>query len=365
MSSVAVGDYHSVILDDGGNVWVMGGNRSGQLGVGEKLPVRPVKLKGHFTGVFCGGSSTIIIDNDGYVMGSGYNSFGQMGLGDYNNRTTFVKVPDIKDITSCSAKINTSILVDVSGSVWVSGLNTKGQLGLGEEYKNVNSFHKLPDIPPMLSACTGFSTTLFLDFNGNVWICGENKYFFNIEDNLESRYWIPKLIPNIPPISQISISIYHTLLLDDNGCVWGSGDGDGIPESTRRMGVVNLTETQKLPVAKYCIAGHGTSFILDIDGLVWCMGTNSHGQLGIGHLRPQTEFKCIDNLPIIATIITSYTHTLLVDESGNIWGCGNNNERQLGIMGEKKVSKPEIIHALPSVSIQKASKLKKSARSVI
>ncbi|MGN0523774.1 MAG: X2-like carbohydrate binding domain-containing protein [Eubacterium sp.] len=81
--SVAAGGYHTVLLDEDGNVWTAGYNDHGQLGkdggnssIFTQITVGDgVKIKS----IAAGDSYNVLLDEDGNVWTAGFNKFGQLG----------------------------------------------------------------------------------------------------------------------------------------------------------------------------------------------------------------------------------------------------------------------------------------------
>jgi alpha-tubulin suppressor-like RCC1 family protein len=81
--------------------------------------------------ISCGDYHTMIIDLDNNIWAMGYNRYGQLGLGLTNNRNIPTKLDDIK-AKSISCGENHTMIIDLEDNIWAMGLNFDGQLGLGK-----------------------------------------------------------------------------------------------------------------------------------------------------------------------------------------------------------------------------------------
>ena len=87
--AIARGAYHSVALKSDGSLWAWGGNKQGQLGLGDHaerdIPTR-VGAGRHWAFVACGHGQTLAVKSDGSLWAWGWNNQGQLGLGDHRDR---------------------------------------------------------------------------------------------------------------------------------------------------------------------------------------------------------------------------------------------------------------------------------------
>src|SRR5205085_4293619 len=79
---------HSLLLDVDTNVYGMGSNNFGQLGLGDNIARdAPTLLPAtNIIKVSIGTYHSLIVTNDGYVYAFGYNAIGRLGLGDIINK---------------------------------------------------------------------------------------------------------------------------------------------------------------------------------------------------------------------------------------------------------------------------------------
>lgn len=79
--------------------------------------------------------------------------------------------------------------------------------------------------------------------------------------------------------------------------------------------------------------------LLNPDGTVWCIGSNNHGQLGIGKTDSDIhEPVMVRELRKVIAVAAGATHSVALLQDGTVWTWGGNESGQLGI-GSKMGSK--------------------------
>jgi alpha-tubulin suppressor-like RCC1 family protein len=158
--SGSAGSFHTILLDTKGKVYAFGNNKYGQLGISlDNDIVATPELIAYFDdipikSVSCGATHTIFLDTRGKVYSTGGNKFGQLGLGDKIDR----KLPEpIKyfeniKIASINAGGTHTIFTDTMGKVYAAGYNENNQLGISniktmekrEPIEDVEIYWKVP-----------------------------------------------------------------------------------------------------------------------------------------------------------------------------------------------------------------------------
>ena len=133
------GSSHSLFLDSEGNVFSVGENELGQLGLGHNTYQNELKKIGNIPPIkiiSCTEASSYLIDFEGNLWSFGYNEYGQLGHGDTTDITTPKIVNTLKYIQQIShGSCGYHFLAKNSqNQIFVTGLNDFGQLGTGDTY---------------------------------------------------------------------------------------------------------------------------------------------------------------------------------------------------------------------------------------
>lgn len=292
--SVSTGHNFSLFLDIEGNVWVSGNSLDGELGfIGAvETPEKFVELPPIQAIQSCPSHNySIFLDTQGNVWGCGKNDSGQLGVQPSVN-TKLHKFNNIPKITSMAAGNYHVLFVDEAGNVWGCGKNTHGQLGTLEVYSSDRNARKLEGFPlPIKSVAAGRSHSLYLDVNGNVWV-SESGASGQLGISGISSCKQPMRVESLPTIVEIAASGNRSALVDENGQVWGAGSigGQRYTVLTKLAGLENI---QNISLSEF------HALYLDNDGCVWVEGLNNCGQLGLGDELSRDEQEKNNNLPPI------------------------------------------------------------------
>jgi len=128
VEEAACGLLHTLFRTESGQVYAMGANTFGQLGLGSKrgtlLPAQITALEGTRVKQLACWSSSAAVTSDGqlYLWGSG--TFGEL--------LSPQRIAGLKQVTDVSMGGGFGAVVDRAGQVWTWGTNTGGELGLGD-----------------------------------------------------------------------------------------------------------------------------------------------------------------------------------------------------------------------------------------
>ena len=139
ISKISTGWHHSLFQNNKGEIFSCGNNQYGQCGLGYSslslitpslIPNAPSNIV-HF---ICGSHHSLFIDSEGNVFSVGHNEEGQLGLGHNIQQNKLNKIPNIPPIKIISCEGLSSYLIDYEGNLWSFGNNNYyGQLGHGDE----------------------------------------------------------------------------------------------------------------------------------------------------------------------------------------------------------------------------------------
>lgn len=194
ITMVACGGDHTLLVASTGEVWAFGRNAEGQLGTGNDRDVtRPsvMPVPPAFQAA-CGADHSLILGRDGSVWACGRGVEGQLGSeppgGGERATVPFpvASLPPLMQFVACGA--DHSVVLDGSGHALAFGENSKGQLGIGQRpavtavdsASQAGQFHRTPTrmvLPPgvfVISADCGGTHTLLMTDDGRVYGCGGN-----------------------------------------------------------------------------------------------------------------------------------------------------------------------------------------------
>ncbi|CAG9320323.1 unnamed protein product [Blepharisma stoltei] len=170
--NVSCGSRHSaaILQNSAGNLlFVWGSGDAGQLGNGKrelcKNPVQ-VDFEEKIKKVCCGVFHTLIIDENSNVYAMGGNSFGQLGIGNKNSSVIPVKIEKLtgKNIIDISAWTHSGA-ISSSGEIYLWGSGIFGEFLFPEKIQNRTDF---------VSIDIGNGHGAAIDRNGVVWTWGSN-----------------------------------------------------------------------------------------------------------------------------------------------------------------------------------------------
>ncbi|MDR2033296.1 MAG: hypothetical protein LBP89_01510 [Helicobacteraceae bacterium] len=349
----ALGEKHTLILDDKGRIWASGNDDRGQLGLNGKKTASAQEVSHTFslasiasdkaiTDIAAGYDQSFAIDSEGDVWASGANDQGQLGLGDLVDRVAFTKVLSLKNknIVAIASGASHVLALDSEGGVWASGANSLGQLGIGSNSLK-SEFVKVSDLgdKKIVAIGAGRYHSIALDNEGGVWTSGGNYYGqlgLASSGSASLRNSFVKA-PINGKIVAIGAGDIFSAALDDAGRIWTSG--------YNRHGQLGLGDTidrdafTRISGGKFVSIAVGGAHILALnnEGKVWASGANNFGQLGAGNFGSQTNrdslvqaTQLIGDRNIVA-IVSGGGHNVAIDSEGGVWINGSNRFNQLGL----------------------------------
>ena len=234
---------HSLILKNDGTLWGCGLNTSGQLGLEDTNSkttfTQAIANTDDIKSVYCGYCHTIILKNDGTLWGCGANSSGQLGLGDTNYRNTFTEITtNTNNIKSVCCGRDCTFILKNDGTLWSCGDNTYGQLGLGDGGNRTTFNQVTTNTDDTKSVSCGDYHTLILKNDGTLWSCGANNVGQLGLGDTTDRTTFTEIITNVDDIKQVCCGANHTIILKNDGTLWGCGNNSngqlGLGDTTNR-----------------------------------------------------------------------------------------------------------------------------------
>ena len=163
ISKVSAGFLHSLFQNNKGEIFSCGYNAEGQCGLGDfsESQITPIlipNLPSNIIQFVCGYHQSLFLDSEGNVYSVGDNEYGQLGLGHNSEQNVLNKIPNIPPIKIISCVEASCYLIDFEGNLWSFGCNTYGQLGHGDD-TDVNApkvIKKLKDIQQISYGSCGY-----------------------------------------------------------------------------------------------------------------------------------------------------------------------------------------------------------------
>jgi len=286
---VACGSFHTAILSNQGQIYTVGSNLCGQLGLGKtveksNIPMLVDAVKDIiFTDISCGNQYSMAITkistnfNTNIVYSWGDNSNGALGTGKTENEFLPQKATFNSGYQLAIQKIvcgsRHSAAIDNQGNLYTFGCNEFGQLGI--EKTGIYPFPKILKIAELKSkisdiACNDCQTIILLE-NGSLYTIGSLNPIKNYE---------PKLVSGLekdPIIAQISGRGMLGMCLSEQGNLYQWEISNKIAENQAKMisGFKNKLVGFEIGSTKFQAA-------LDILGVIYTWGENINGELGQG-----------------------------------------------------------------------------------
>jgi alpha-tubulin suppressor-like RCC1 family protein len=301
-----------------------GASTMGQLGRHSEFLASPVfspilgkdKNAAKIKQIAIGQNHTIALFTNGELYGCGFNDNGQLGIQKEQNFATFTLInpPDLGGATwkQIAAGPSHTLAVSADGRLYGCGADDCGQLGLG--YTGQTNFltfmpiglHDLPSNSPIKQVAAGTLHTVILLEDGRLYGCGNNAFGQLGLDNQGTtrrkftQLTIPRLGKGIE-IKQVVVGGSRTFVLFTNGELYGCGQNGGYQLATgdqrHRTTFTQLTipDIEDGAEIKQVAAGEDHTIVLLTNGKLYGCGRNVYGQLGLVDKEYQSTFTRIFN----------------------------------------------------------------------
>ncbi len=195
----------------------------------------------------------------------------------------------------------------------------------------------------------GENSLLITDTNSSLYWKGSYRISYN-EDNITMQ---PQKV--LQKINRFIARNNLFFAIDNNGVLYAMGSySNGVLGNGKEYGVVRSFE--KIPFdkpVKYVESdGANHTLIIDRDGLVYAVGENLYGELGIENINPYSslvKFMQIPNLKDIVSVKCGVFFSLALDSYGNVYSWGNNYHGELGLGDNEQRDTPQKIKSLKNV----------------
>ena len=183
IAKISAGSNHSLFQNNKGEIFACGFNEAGQCGLGhfncpQITPSLILDAPPNIVEFACGVAQSLFLDSEGNVYSVGDNEFGSLGLGHNTNQNILNKIPNIPPIKVISCVNLSGYLIDFEGKLWSFGYNGYGQLGYGDTCTNENApkiIKTLKNIQQI--SCGPGCAHLFVKSSQNqIFVTGKNDY---------------------------------------------------------------------------------------------------------------------------------------------------------------------------------------------
>ncbi|MBO6792637.1 MAG: T9SS type A sorting domain-containing protein [Balneolaceae bacterium] len=371
---IQAGEDFSVLLSDSGEVFVMGNNHNGYLGIGSTTPSQilvPTKLThSNLNGysiaqIATGANHTFLLANNDSLFAFGGNGSGQLGDGSTSTKIepTLISSSQFggKQILKMIGGYDSSLFLMADSTVfsWGNHLAGLGQGTLSAAIVNPTqlthaniSGRKFVDISK--SEENGF----LIDKDGVVFAFGETFYALGLEatstvlnpTEIDTSYFGGK------PIAKLYAAPLHTLFLSEDGTVFSVGDG-GDGELGSKYNAISK-KVMKVDSTNYAgdrinnvFAGDEVSFLLSNSGKVYSFG-GSYSDSTISYLgrtakRTISRPTLLEHSNISGKTFTKVAaageRTFLLSDEGKVYAFGLGINGYLGTGDSLNVHVPTLI----------------------
>jgi alpha-tubulin suppressor-like RCC1 family protein len=338
---IAVGNEHSVALMSDGTVWAWGWNAWGRLGNGlnnlESNNTPTQVLLPDIKSIAVGDSHTLALDESGAVWAWGYNCCGAIGNGKFssgipeNDVLTPHKVEGLGVITAISAGVRHSLALRDDGTVWAWGRNAEGQIGDNTTVGRRLSPVRVHDLDNVVAISAGYDHSLALKSDGTVWAWGDDWYGQLGKGTTLDMSNVPVQVSGLTDVVKVAAGVYHSMALKSDGTVWAwglnfagqLGDGTSVDKSVPAK-VVDLNNIVEIT------AGNEHSLAMRSDGALFSWGLNTSGQGGRGTFVNSNVPLIIPDFDDVVSLAGSGKHSMAVKSDGYVWAWGGNCGGKLG-----------------------------------
>lgn len=358
--------FSTIVVNEDGKVYGWGANSLGQLGIGNFDNYRLTPVTPDASGVLSGKTisqvavglyHTVVLDSDGKVYTWGFNNNGQLGNGNLTNSNIPVSVVDGavsftgRTVTNISAGREHTIAVVANSKIFTWGDNGSGQLGNGT---NTDSNVPVQVVntgvlsgKTILKVYAGDSYSAALDSDGKVYTWGYNAYgqLGNGITFTDSNVPVAVIDGDInftsKEITSLALGSTHVIALDSDGKVYSWGDnisgqlGNGTTTDSNIPVAVNMSGVLAGKTIIAVSAGSSHAIALSSEGKVYTWGLNDNGQLGNGNIvnsnvPVEVDMTGVLNGKTIIDIGAGYSHSIALASDGAVYTWGNNDNGQLG-----------------------------------
>jgi alpha-tubulin suppressor-like RCC1 family protein len=322
VASAASSSSNNFFVTESGDLWGMGRNLYGSVGDGSAIDRSlPVRIASDVRTVSAGSQFALFIKSDGSLWGFGENGEGQLGDGTFIDRFEPVWVMD--GVSHVSAGGGHSMILKADGTLWATGRGSYGQLGDGRIVDGHRRNRPIQVMSGVSQVAAGGKHTVILKDDGSLWGVGSStrgQLGLGIYGPVQDFTMITD------GVVYVSSGVRHTMFVKSDGSLWGMGSsGYGDLGNGSRLG--SNIPVQIMGGVRSVSAGDAYSMILLNDDRLLATGANFGGQLGDG--TTGLKVSPIEVFQDVRAVFAGNS-TLIIKNDGTFWLTGSNAYGQLG-----------------------------------
>jgi len=233
---------------------------------------------------------------------------------------------------------------------WVMGENSYGEFGDGTTTSSLEIPKPVDSLEDIVAVDAGEFFTVFAVGNGTAYGAGYNHYG-ELGDGTKVDSDTPVKVLGVDNVIGVAAGEDHAVFLKIDGTVYAVGRntegqlGDGtVTDREQVVQVTNVANVKAIDAGDYC------TYFLTYDGTVMATGYNIGGKLGVGtHVSPVKVPREVVQVPSVKDLSVSGTHALFLTTSGLVYAVGRNLQGQLGVGTQNDISTPTLVSSLSNV----------------